>query len=185
MSAMSASDTDKREFCLRCGWVGRRAFQQDRHDLCERPPEDLLPEDESEDAHAVGSEDEGSEDEDEAEDSREPSLDEEVPRWSRSSARRRGIPSKKTLAVRRITRHELAVGRAELRELGADVPYERPSTRGECAQVPRPCPYVACKYSLYLDVSKTGSIILNFPHLEPWQMPTERAARWILQSRAR
>lgn len=28
----------------------------------------------------------------------------------------------------------------------------RPRTRGECAGVPRPCPFVSCKYNLYLDV---------------------------------
>jgi hypothetical protein len=40
---------DKREVCPRCGWVGRRAFQQDRHDLCEAPPEDLPFEEDEED----------------------------------------------------------------------------------------------------------------------------------------
>jgi len=149
--------------------VGRRAFQEDRHDLCEAPLEDLPPEEED------CNEDEDDEVEDEGGGTEEVAPDEEVPRWSRSSARRRGIPPKKTLAVRRITRHELAAGRAELRELGADMVYARPRTRGDCAQVPRPCPYIACKYSLYLDVSPTGSIILNFPHLEPWQMPAERS----------
>ena len=98
-------------------------------------------------------------------------------------ARRRGIPPKKTLAVRRITQVELAAGRAELQALGANEPYNRPKTRGDCAQVPRPCPYVACKYSLYLDVSETGSIILNFPHLDPGQMPADRSCALDLAER--
>ena len=35
----------------------------------------------------------------------------------------------------------------------------------------RPCPFVGCKYHLYLDVNPgTGTIKLNFPRLEPWQM---------------
>ncbi len=160
------SETDKREVCDLHGWVGRRAFQRDRHDLCEAPPEDPPLGDD-------GVEDEG-DDEDDRE-ARAATLDEEAPRWSRASARRRGIPAKKTLAVRRITQLELATGRAELRVLGADGPYWRPKTRGECAQVPRPCPYVACSKNLYLDVSETGSIILNFPHLEPGQMPADRS----------
>jgi len=40
----------------------------------------------------------------------------------------------------------------------------------------RPCPYVACKYHLYLDVSpRTGAIKFNFPDLEPEQL-TETCA---------
>lgn len=176
---MSLSEIDKREVCPLHGWVGRRLFQHDRHDLCEAPEQPSF-DDESDES------DESDDEEDDVEDAGEvgePSPDEEVPRWSRTSARRRGIPPKKTLAVRRITRSELAAGRAELRALGADVSYERPRTRGECASVPRPCPYIACKYSLYLDVSETGSIILNFPHLEPGQMPAEQSCSLDLAER--
>jgi hypothetical protein len=51
------------------------------------------------------------------------------------------------------------------------MPYCRPVTRAECEDGPRPCPYVSCKHHLYLDVNpETGSIKLNFPHLEPWEM---------------
>ena len=39
----------------------------------------------------------------------------------------------------------------------------RPETRGDCVEGPRPCPWVACKYSLFLDVTKAGSLKLNFP----------------------
>ena len=168
---MSLSETDRREVCPLHGWVGRRAFQQYRHDLCVAPSETASVVDEDEDS------DENSDDSETA----EPAPEE--PRWSRAAARRRGIPSKKTLAVRRITKLELAAGRAELQALGADEPYERPRTRGDCAQVPRPCPYVACKYSLYLDASETGSVILNFPHLEPGQMPADQSCALDLADR--
>lgn len=40
---------------------------------------------------------------------------------------------------------------------------ERPRTRGECADGPRPCPWVACKYHLFLDVTRHGSLKFNFP----------------------
>lgn len=50
-----------------------------------------------------------------------------------------------------------------------------PVTRGDCASVPRPCPYVSCKYNLYLDVTRAGSILLNFPDREPWDMPPDRS----------
>ena len=47
-------------------------------------------------------------------------------------------------------------------------------TRACCAKVERPCPYVSCKYNLYLDVNETtGSIKLNFPDYEPHEMPPD------------
>lgn len=43
----------------------------------------------------------------------------------------------------------------------------RPRTRAECHAGERPCPFVTCKYNLYLDVNpKTGSVQLNFPGKE-------------------
>lgn len=51
-----------------------------------------------------------------------------------------------------------------------------PLTRGECERGPRPCPCVSCVHNLYLDVSpRTGCIKLNFPDLEPWDMPPDRS----------
>lgn len=47
-----------------------------------------------------------------------------------------------------------------------------PATRAECAGGQRPCPFVSCKYHLYLDVNpRTGTIKLNFPDLEVWELP--------------
>lgn len=38
----------------------------------------------------------------------------------------------------------------------------------------RPCLFVACRHSTYLDVNpETGSIKLNFPDREPWEMPAD------------
>lgn len=51
-------------------------------------------------------------------------------------------------------------------------PVPRPRTRADCSSVPRPCPYVGCRYNLYLDVNEmSGTLKLNFPDLEPWEMP--------------
>lgn len=164
--------TDKRERCPLHGWVGVTAFQRDRHDLCEDPE--------------ARAEDVKDDDEDDDEDIDDEDTDDAVGdlgRRTRATARRRGIPPKKTVAVRRITQQDLAAGRAELKALGADQPYWRPKTRSDCAQVPRPCPYVACKHNLYLDVSDTGSIILNFPHLEPGQMPADQSCALDLADR--
>jgi len=47
----------------------------------------------------------------------------------------------------------------------------RPKRRSECVNGPRPCLWVGCKYNLYLDVNpRTGSIILNFPEKEAWEI---------------
>lgn len=47
----------------------------------------------------------------------------------------------------------------------------RPRTRAECKDGIRPCPYVGCRHHLYLDVNpENGTIKLNFPHLEVWEM---------------
>ena len=48
---------------------------------------------------------------------------------------------------------------------------QRPRTRGECSNGPRPCPWVGCSHHLYLDVNpETGAIKLNFAHLEPHEL---------------
>ncbi len=45
---------------------------------------------------------------------------------------------------------------------------ERPKTRADCANVPRPCVFVGCRHNLYIDVNvATGSIKFNHPDLEP------------------
>jgi hypothetical protein len=47
----------------------------------------------------------------------------------------------------------------------------RPRTRKECACSQRPCLFVSCKHHLYLDVNPiTGSIKLNFPDKEVWEL---------------
>lgn len=45
-----------------------------------------------------------------------------------------------------------------------------PMTRGDCVNGPRPCPYVSCRYHLYLDVTSKGGLKLNFPDLEPHEL---------------
>ncbi len=48
----------------------------------------------------------------------------------------------------------------------------RPKTRADCINSPRPCMFVSCKHNLYLDVNpETGSIKLNFPDKEIWELP--------------
>lgn len=49
-------------------------------------------------------------------------------------------------------------------------PIIRPKVRADCASVPRPCPFVSCRYHLYLDVAEDGSLRIAFPGLEPDQL---------------
>jgi hypothetical protein len=47
----------------------------------------------------------------------------------------------------------------------------RPTRRSECLAAARPCPWVSCRYHLFLDVSHdTGTIKLNFPGKEIWEL---------------
>lgn len=84
------------------------------------------------------------------------------------SFRKRPVRAR-TINVKRMTRREVEMARGNAPEPGS---YPRPSTRAECANGARPCPFISCKYHLYLDVSpKTGSIKLNFPDLDVWDLP--------------
>jgi hypothetical protein len=49
----------------------------------------------------------------------------------------------------------------------------RPKHRGECIRQERPCPWVGCKYNLYLDITRAGSLKFNFPLIDPEQMDPE------------
>lgn len=97
-------------------------------------------------------------------------ADGEVPELSRKvrRRRRRTRPRSKTIAMKRLTREELRQGAL----MYPPVDEPRPRTRAECKEELRPCPWVACKFHLYLDVNpETGSIKINFPELEPWDLP--------------
>src|SRR5690606_28360611 len=73
----------------------------------------------------------------------------------------------RTISVKRMTKRELEIGRL----LYPETDYDKPKRREECVEGPRPCPFISCKYHLYIDVSpRTGAIKLNFPDLEVWEM---------------
>lgn len=89
-----------------------------------------------------------------------------MPRDLQAARRKRAIKAR-TLDLRRIPREEPIVSEP-LVETAGD---QRPHTRADCAGGPRPCPWVSCRYHLYLDVSpRTGSLKLNFPDLEVWEL---------------
>lgn len=84
-----------------------------------------------------------------------------------SRRRRRSRARARTISIRRLSKTELNLGRM----MYPEERYWRPQSRGECAEMERPCPFVSCKYHLYIDVHPVrGSIKINFPDLEVWEM---------------
>ncbi|MFO0570307.1 MAG: sigma factor-like helix-turn-helix DNA-binding protein [Polyangiaceae bacterium] len=89
-----------------------------------------------------------------------------ITREQRRSRRKRDVRAR-TISVKRMTKRELEIGRL----LYPETDYDKPRSRAECAEGPRPCPFVSCKHHLYIDVSpRTGAIKLNFPDLEVWEL---------------
>jgi hypothetical protein len=72
-------------------------------------------------------------------------------------------PRPKSIPARRLSRRELRAQSARLQIL-PEIP--RPRTRGDCASVPRPCPFASCRHHLYAEISEQGWLKLNFPHLD-------------------
>lgn len=86
--------------------------------------------------------------------------------------KRKGRSRAHTISIRRLSKSELNKGR----ELYPEETYWRPRNRAECADMDRPCPFVSCKYHLYIDVHPVrGSIKINFTDVEVWEM-TETCA---------
>lgn len=73
-----------------------------------------------------------------------------------------------------ITRKAKPLSPAERAEWGEEMreaAERRPRLRSECFGAPRPCPYVACRFHLYLDVNpRNGHVKYNFPGKEPWEL---------------
>ncbi len=89
---------------------------------------------------------------------------------------KRGRRRSKTMSRKEIAR-ELRRQRAfglidpELDAIMKEIDGHRPRSRADCANGPRPCMFISCKHHLYLDVNpSTGSIKLNFPDREVWEL---------------
>lgn len=80
----------------------------------------------------------------------------------------------KTVSVKRLSKRDLLAGRDAYPDEGQH--DARPRTRAECPPPGEACPWVSCKHHLYLDVNdRTGSIKLNYPDLEVWELPVSCA----------
>lgn len=89
----------------------------------------------------------------------------------RQGVRRSKTMSRKEMARDLRRRRALGLIDPEEAELIKTIETSRPRTRADCVNSPRPCLFVACKHHLYLDVNpETGSIKLNFPDKEIWEL---------------
>jgi hypothetical protein len=93
-------------------------------------------------------------------------MEEQTTQPERRKRRRRPVRGK-TLQVRKMPK--------EYRKLlgilypEPEFEYSRPQTRAECQGTERPCPFVSCRYHLYMDINeekKNGAIKINFPDLD-------------------
>lgn len=60
-------------------------------------------------------------------------------------------------------------------QVPADFEFDRPRTRGDCANVPRPCPYAGCRHHLLLSVKSNGSIVFEHGTDDPLDLPADRS----------
>lgn len=83
--------------------------------------------------------------------------------------KRRGRRRSKTIARKQMLRERRKmIAQGSIPEV---IDYTRPQHRSECRHGERPCLYVSCRYHLFLDVNPvTGSIKLNFPDKEVWDL---------------
>jgi hypothetical protein len=89
----------------------------------------------------------------------------------RQGVRRSKTMSRKEMARDLRRRRMLGLIDPEEEELLRSIEQLRPHTRADCINGPRPCLFVSCKHHLYLDVNpETGSIKLNFPDKEIWEL---------------
>src|SRR5437763_7600536 len=100
-----------------------------------------------------------------------PVLSDDPPPPDDKPRQRARTMSRKEMA--RMFRQQAATGGIdpELQSLMAELDATRPKVRGDCVEGQRPCPYVSCKYNLYVDVNpRTGSVKMNFPDKELWEL---------------
>jgi hypothetical protein len=70
----------------------------------------------------------------------------------------------RTIVLRSLSARDIKIGALLYPERG----YWRPQQRADCIDAGRPCPYVGCKYNLYLSVKDNGSLTLTHPGQEVW-----------------
>ena len=101
-----------------------------------------------------------------------PVVPDEVPAMTDDDKPRQRARTMSRKEMARMFRQQQSLGvDPELQTLMAELDATRPKVRGDCAEGERPCPYVSCKYNLYVDVNpRTGSVKMNFPDKELWEL---------------
>lgn len=95
-------------------------------------------------------------------------ADDSSPEAARSRSR---TMSRKEMARDLRRRRLMGMVDPEEQALIEEIEDQRPRTRAQCAQGPRPCLFISCKHHLYLDVNPaTGSVKVNFPDKEVWEL---------------
>lgn len=90
----------------------------------------------------------------------------------------------RTENLSRVPRHVIEQARRDYAKDSEGVIDQRPKTRDECAEGIRPCPFVSCKYNLYLDVDeRNGNIRYNHPGLEPDEVPGDSCVLDVAERR--
>ncbi len=85
--------------------------------------------------------------------------------------RNRGRTMSRKEMARDLRRQRVEGQDPEELQLMVQIERLRPKTRSDCAGGARPCLFVSCKHHLYLDVNpRTGSVKLNFPDKEIWEL---------------
>lgn len=92
-----------------------------------------------------------------------------VPSTTPPTSRRQRRARSRSIRIARASHRDARIALEQAEALESEM--DRPQTRAECAEGPRPCPHVSCRHHLYLDVNpSTGTIKLNFPDLEVWEL---------------
>jgi hypothetical protein len=131
--------------------------------------EPLYDEEETPDPLETPDEEEEDEDEEAEASEAEAEADAESTPDDGGDDKRRGRRRSKTIARKQMLRERRKmIAQGVTPEV---VDYERPRHRSQCREGERPCLFVSCRYHLYLDVNPvTGSIKLNFPDKEVWEL---------------
>lgn len=94
------------------------------------------------------------------------------------AANQNGSSNNRLVQVKKLTRNE----REELAHIETEIAdIKRPLTRRDCASVPRPCPFVSCRWHLYLSVTHVGSLKMHYPGKEVESLSTSCALDEIEQ----
>lgn len=99
-----------------------------------------------------------------------PKCKEEVHRKNTSKRNRRRGMAAHARGYKRVSARDLAAEVAANRDAYPE-DVQRPRTRAECVDGPRPCPYVSCRHHLFLEAAGNGTLLFQHWGREPDEIP--------------